>query len=135
MSATNNGTFIGRIVNQPELYEGENFKATSFRVAENTKYKGETKTVFMEFSAWNGTAETICKYFKKGDPIILTYELENRPVSKDSNIQTVRGRVTGFSFVPGNKKSDNSDDTVENTSTKTEVDLVDDGDQDEELPF
>lgn len=71
----------GRLTEVPELNHTPNGKAVvsfSIAVEENRETNGERKTNFFRIEAWNATAEFICKYFEKGQQIIV----EGRLVSK-----------------------------------------------------
>ena len=77
----------GRFTANPEL------KRTSSGTAVTTFYlavdDGKTKTNFFKCVAWAGTAETICKYFYKGKPIIVDGRLDsNNYTDKNGNKRT-----------------------------------------------
>lgn len=77
----------GRFTANPEL------KHTSSGMAVTTFYlavdDGKTKTNFFKCVAWTGTAETICKYFYKGKPIIVDGRLDsNNYTDKNGNKRT-----------------------------------------------
>ena len=58
----------------PELKHTPNGKAVvsfSIAVEDNRETNGERKTDFFKIEAWNATAEFICKYFEKGQQIIV----------------------------------------------------------------
>ena len=70
-----NKTFLqGRLTDDPELKHTANGKAfTDFSVAveDGRKSNGERITNFFRIKAWGSTAEFICKYFEKGQQIIV----------------------------------------------------------------
>ena len=72
----------GRFTREPELRTtGNNIPVTSIRLAVTRDYtpKGQDKiTDFINCVAWRQTAELICKYFHKGDEIILRGQLQRR---------------------------------------------------------
>ena len=64
----------GRLTETPELKHTPNGKAVvsfSIAVEDNRETNGERKTNFFRIEAWNATAEFICKYFEKGQQIIV----------------------------------------------------------------
>ena len=78
----NNCTFMGRFVADPDLRNTSNGTSVcSFTLAVDRNYtpKGEERQVdFIDFTAWRGTADFICKWFHKGDMIGVTGELQTR---------------------------------------------------------
>ena len=85
----NKTVMMGRLTDNPELREtATGVKVCTFSVAVERDYKvnGERKADFFNIVAWRGTAELICKYFKKGKPIILEGHFENRSyIGNDGN--------------------------------------------------
>lgn len=73
---------MGRLTADPELRNTpSNVSVTSFSVAVNRSYtnkNGERLTDFFNVVAWRGQAEFICKYFKKGNCILIDGRLETR---------------------------------------------------------
>ena len=71
----------GRLVADPELKQtNSGSSVTSFTIAVDRKYnKGEEKKCdFITIVAWKQTAEFICKYFGKGQAILICGELQTR---------------------------------------------------------
>ena len=71
----------GRLTEIPELRHTPNGTAvTEFSIAVegNRTANGERKTNFFKIKAWNGTAELICKYFVKGQQIIVEGRLTEK---------------------------------------------------------
>lgn len=72
---------IGRLCNAPELKQtGNGASVTNFTLAVDRKFsKGEEKqTDFFTIVAWRYTAEFICRYFTKGNAILIEGELQTR---------------------------------------------------------
>ena len=72
---------IGRIAADPELKKtASDISVTNFSIAVDRKVtKGETKiTDWIDIVSWRNTAEFVCKYFKKGDPIVITGNIQTR---------------------------------------------------------
>lgn len=92
-----------------------------FGVATNHNYtteSGEKKqtVTFLNVTAWGRTAETICQYFKKGDPILfegrLTQDswIDKQTQEKKSAIKIV---LESFSFVKSKGKDDAPTDRIQ----------------------
>lgn len=72
MGVKNNWTGVGRVVNDLELRVTESGKKVlNFNIAINDGTKEKPHTTFIPLEAWEGTGETISKYFNKGDQIIV----------------------------------------------------------------
>lgn len=86
----NNVSIIGRITRDLELKnfnEGKGFY-TRFTLAINkVSHKDiQPEADFINIVAWNGLAETLCKYLKKGSQIAITGRLSsNSYTDKDGN--------------------------------------------------
>ena len=78
----NSVNLLGRICGDPELKTTTNGNSvTSFTLAVDRAYtpKGQEKqTDFITCVAWRGTAEFISKYFRKGQRMAVTGELQTR---------------------------------------------------------
>lgn len=74
-------SLMGRLTHTPELKMTQNgIPFVRFRIAVNRRYraKGEEATVdFFNVIAWRGTAEFICKYFGKGNMIMIDGEMQS----------------------------------------------------------
>lgn len=71
----------GRICADPELNTtSSGISVTSFSVAVNRRPQKdhEPQVDFHNVTAWRGTAEFICRYFKKGASIFIVGTLQNR---------------------------------------------------------
>lgn len=71
----NHISIMGRIVKDIELLKtGSGRSYCHLRIAcdrDRSGRDGEKITDFLDATAWGSTAEFICKYFHKGDPILL----------------------------------------------------------------
>lgn len=78
----NHCTFQGRMTRNPELRRTQSGKAvTSFTLAVDDDYKaadGEKTTAFVDCVAWGTLAETVAKYFAKGQMAIAVGRLTFR---------------------------------------------------------
>ena len=80
MASFNKVILMGRICADPEQKQTQSGVAvTSFNLAVDRKGKGEEKQCdFITVVAWRQTAEFICRYFKKGQAILICGELQTR---------------------------------------------------------
>lgn len=67
--------FGGNLTREPELRPAGSSQVCKFGIAVNRPIKGEGEALFLTCEAWAKGGETIAKYFKKGDPIIVIGEL------------------------------------------------------------
>lgn len=77
----NKAFLMGRFTRDPELKTTpQGTSVSSFTLAVNRRYvKGEErKADFINCVAWRHTADFICTYFKKGDPIIVEGSIQTR---------------------------------------------------------
>lgn len=69
----------GRLCADPELRRTTNGTAVcSFRVAWSETIKDRETKLFLNCVAWQGTAELICKYFRKGKELAVEGKLSTR---------------------------------------------------------
>ena len=72
----------GRLTADPELKTTPSgVSVTSFSIAVNRSHKGkdgEVQADFISVTAWRGTAEFICRYFKKGSSICVVGSIQTR---------------------------------------------------------
>lgn len=82
----------GRLTADPELRTTQNgIPVVGFTLAVQRNYKidDEYPTDFLNFVAWRGTAEFICKHFHKGNLITVEGALETRKYTdKEGNPRT-----------------------------------------------
>lgn len=81
---------MGRLVADPELRHTPNDVAvTSFTLAVDRAYVksgAERQTDFIDIVAWRGTAEFICRYFRKGQMMAVHGSIQTRTYTdKDGN--------------------------------------------------
>lgn len=76
--AFNKVILMGRLTANPELKQSTNgTSVTSFNIAVDRKVK-DSPCDFFTIVAWKQTAEFICRYFKKGQAILVCGELQTR---------------------------------------------------------
>ena len=72
---------MGRLTADPELRQVQSGTAvTTFTVAVDRRYSkdGQRQTDFLRCTAWRQQAEFICKYFKKGNMILVIGNIQTR---------------------------------------------------------
>lgn len=78
MASFNKVILMGRLTADPELKQTPSgVTVTSFSLAVDRKVK-DSPCDFITVVAWRQTAEFICKYFKKGQAILVCGELQTR---------------------------------------------------------
>ncbi len=130
----------GRLTADPELKQTPNgILVTSFSLALN---KGEGKADFFNIVAWRHTAEFVCKYFKKGDGIIITGHLSSRSYEKDNVKHTVYEVVCDEAGFVDSRRSETGNTSVPQTANAPQIanNALPDGgmeyvEGDDDLPF
>lgn len=75
----NQVTLMGRFTRDPELKYTANEKAvTSFALAVDRDIRGSDAVDFIDCVAWGKTAETISRYFRKGERVLATGRIQAR---------------------------------------------------------
>ena len=83
----NSCNFTGRLTKDPELKtnsNGKNYTRFSLAVDNGKDNNGERTAIFVNFVAWNKTAEFIVKYFSKGCKAGVSSKFSSREYT-DSN--------------------------------------------------
>ena len=104
----------GRLTADPELKTTPSgTMVTSFTIANDAGYGDNKRTNFINIVAWKGTAEFVCKYFKKGNLIGIKGEIQTRKYQdKNGNNRTAFEVVArGVEFMEA-KKDDAGSDVV-----------------------
>lgn len=106
----NKVVLLGRLAADPELRQtGNGFAVTSFTVAVDRQYsKGaERQTDWIDVVVWRSTAEFVCKYFHKGDPIIVEGSLQTRTWEDKAGQKrkSVEVQADNVEFVPKSRDS------------------------------
>ena len=99
----NSINLIGRLTADPELkYTSKDKKAAvNFSVAYNAS---EEHVDFFNVVAYDKTAETICKYVKKGNQIGITGRLSTRTYEVESGKRTVTEIIANSITLIGSKE-------------------------------
>lgn len=102
--AFNKVILMGRLTAAPELKQTPSGKSiVTPGVAIN---EGKDLTTFVDFSAFDKTAEFIAKYFRKGDPIIIEGRVTSRKVERDGKTRTELGIVCDRAFFAESARND-----------------------------
>ena len=108
--------FSGRFVADPELKETNGNKYTFFTLAQDVHLKdGKSKAIFIPFTAFGQTAESICKFFKKGQPILVDAYMSSSTTEgdgKDTKITRVSQIVNRWEFMSANPNADKGSATT-----------------------
>ena len=109
----------GRMTRDPELRTLESgVSVTSFSIAVQRNYKieGEYPTDFIDCVAWRGTADFICKHFRKGSMLTVVGNLETRKFTdkEGNNRKAVEVIVKDAYF--GESKKDNGNNGEQEAS-------------------
>lgn len=81
MASFNKVILIGNMTADPELKQTQGgLSVASFSIAVNRRFKaeGQQDCDFITIVAWRQTAEFVCRYFKKGQPILVCGQLQTR---------------------------------------------------------
>tara|TARA_Y100000593_G_C4226532_1_gene294771 strand:- start:87 stop:509 length:423 start_codon:yes stop_codon:yes gene_type:complete len=106
----------GAFTRDPELKEistgDRTTKVVNFVLASSRRFRkkdgtSDEETTFVNCEAWDSGADTIAKWFSKGDQIIINGSLKNeRWEDKEGNKRSRdKVRVSSFEFPPRGKKS------------------------------
>lgn len=139
MSISNNCQFIGRITREIELRfiagSGIAVANSSIAVNDDFDYKNSDKTLFLEFTAWKGSAESMAKNVKKGALVALNgrLTLEKWDGQNGEKRQKHKLIVEGFKILEwGDKKDEGSSDNFNYGIDPSEFQAIED---DDDCPF
>lgn len=109
MNVKNSWIGVGRITNDLEIRVTESGKKVlNFSIAINDGTKENPHTTFVNLEAWENLAETIARYFNKGDQIILSGRLVVRKyVDRGENRNKTSVVIESFEW--GEKKKENNE--------------------------
>lgn len=135
--ALNKALIQGRLVADPEVRTvGEDVHVVTVRLAVDrdrvNKETGEREADFLDVVAWRGQADFLCKFFAKGDQVIVDGRLQSRNwTDKDGNKRTSIEIVAENLYFGGAKKPTSTDNASSNDRQSANTQQGDDG----ELPF
>ena len=137
-------TLMGRLTATPELKttKQSGLSVTTFTIAVARRFQpkdGDKVTDFINCVAWRNTAEFICKYFEKGDPIAIAGEIQTRKYEdNDGNKRTAFEVMANQAYFCGKKSNDSNDNSENNAGRDNYADGFDGFmpmPADDELPF
>lgn len=110
MASFNKVILIGNLTADPELKQSQSgVSVCSFSIAVNRKYNkdGNNECDFITIVAWRQQAEFVCKYFRKGKPIVVCGQLQTRTWTDKQNNKRYATEVVAdeVSFVGGSESS------------------------------
>lgn len=123
----------GRLCADPELRRTNSGTAVcSFRVAWSETIKDRETKLFLNCVAWQGTAEIICKYFRKGKELAVEGRLSTREYDdRDGNRRSVTEMTVDRVHFCG--KNEDAQGMPPRTNGKSQFVEMDEDDSD--LPF
>lgn len=123
----------GRLCADPEMRRTQNGTAVcGFRVAWSETIKDRETKLFLNCVAWQGTAEMICKYFRKGKELAVEGRLSTREYDdRDGNRRSVTEMtVDRVHFCGKNEDAQGMPPRMDGKSQFMEMD-----EDDSDLPF
>lgn len=129
----------GRIASEIELKTTANdVSVCSFRLAVQRRFKnaeGNYDADFISCVAWRSNADFISKYFKKGDPIELTGNIQTRNYEKDGQRVYITEVVVDEAGFTQGKKTEGTTEAAHTPPADTDgFSMMPDG-IDDDLPF
>lgn len=140
----NKAIIIGRLTAEPELKAtGSGIHVTGFTVAVDRRMSKDKQADFISIVAWRQTAEFVCKYFHKGDPIgiegnIQTRQYEDKQGNKRTAVEIVADSVF---FVSGKGTGQGAGNAPQDLQTATRTNVAalqgefEEIETDDDLPF
>lgn len=124
----------GRLCADPEMRRTQNGTAVcSFRVAWSETVKDRETKLFLNCVAWQGTAEMICKYFRKGKELAVEGRLSTREYEdRDGNRRSVTEMTVDRVHFCG--KNEDAQGTFPRTDGQSQFVEMDEDDM-SDLPF
>lgn len=124
----------GRLCADPEMRRTNNGTAVcSFRVAWSETVKDRETKLFLNCVAWQGTAEMICKDFRKGKELAVEGRLSTREYDdRDGNRRSVTEMTVDRVHFCG--KNEDAQGTFPRTDVKSQLAELDEDDM-SDLPF
>lgn len=129
----NKGQYTGRLTADPELKQTQSgVSVCSFTLAVKRPRRKDT-TDFINFVAWRGDAEFVCRYFKKGDAMEVSGALTSRKYQDSDGKNRVAFEVEcdEVSFCLTNGKAEQTEQPQYAPQADPQFEEIKDGD----LPF
>lgn len=118
MASFNKVILIGNLTADPELKQtASGISACTFSIAVNRRYKdqnGNNECDFFNIVAWRERAEFVTRYFKKGKPILVCGQLQNRSWTDNNGQKRYATEVVAdeVSFVGSNENATEQQNTA-----------------------
>ena len=140
MASFNKVILMGRLTAAPELKQTPNGSSvTTFTLAVDRKHGESKQCDFINVVAWAKTAEFICKYFGKGQAMLLCGELQTRSwEDKNGNKRFVTEVVASEANFCETKREAEGNNTAPNNQTASTPKFepyIPDAYKNEDLPF
>lgn len=113
MASFNKVILIGNMTADPEIKQTPGAIAVcTFSIAVNRRMSKNNEVDFITIQAWRQSAEFVCKYFKKGQPILVCGELHTRTWNDNKGNKRYAKEVVAeeVSFVGSKESSTNGTD-------------------------
>lgn len=125
----------GRLTADAELKQTpQGVSVTTFSIAVNRRGKDAT-TDFINCQAWRQTAETICKYFKKGSSICISGQIQVRSWQDQQGNKRYATEVVADEVYFVDSKTDNQASIPTEPAFHQAAPKFEKVDADEDLPF
>ena len=122
MASFNKVILIGNMTADPELKQSTSGASVcSFSLAVNRKMAKNNECDFINIVAWRQQAEFVCKYFKKGNPILVCGQLQTRTWTDNNGQKRYATEVIAdeVSFVASANNADKPSANQSNQGTYT----------------
>lgn len=117
----NKAILMGRLTADPELkHTPSNIAVTSFTLAVNRSYAKagtERQADFIDIVAWRGTAEFVCKYFKKGSMMAVDGSIQTRSYTDSQGVKRKAFEIVADNVNFCDSKASSADNSGSGTST------------------
>ena len=131
----NNVNFIGRFTKDPEIRKAGETSVVNFSLARNRDFSKDKDAVdFVDFVAWGKTAETIAKYFKKGNRIGVSGNIQTRTYG--TKVKVTEVYVENIEFIDSKTSDSNTKPPKKEEVTEEVEENVEEIDtSDDDMPF
>lgn len=134
----NTAIVMGRLVADPELrHTDSDISVTNFTLAVERSYVktgSDRQTDFIDIIAWRGTADFVCKYFRKGQLVAVQGSIQTRAYTdKDGNKRKAVEIVATNVHFAEPKRDEKTDESPK--APDVESDDFEEVPSDDDLPF
>ena len=126
----------GRLVRDPELKQtAGGIDVCKFTVAWSEKYKETEKNLFLDCTAFAGTAKMVANYFKKGKEIVVEGQLQTDKWEKDGEKHSKTSCLVNRVHFCGPKDGSAPAASSDSAPAASDDFMKIPEDEDEDLPF